>query len=340
MNSLLSASLFFILQSFSILAFASSGSVQSFEIRSEALSGVLMGQNPNRTVQVYLPPGYATSKDRYPTIYYIPNMTADLDDLASLLDRAIELGHIRPHIFVTADFSMPSGPNFMGNNVVVGRWLDFITDEWIPQVDSRYRTLPRVESRGVAGHFLGANAAMKIAMFRPDLVTSVYAFHPVGTDLGERSPLNLPDWDNVHSALSFDDLEGYAIPFVSMAQAYLPNPSRPPLYADMIVEREAGALTPAPANAAKLWKSFFIGELIYDYADNLSRLKAIKFDWGRRDSNPDHVYANQRLSNKLSAIGIEHEALEHGGTGFDYAWDESGYFYQHLLPFFQENLAF
>jgi hypothetical protein len=69
-------------------------------------------------------------------------------------------------------------------------------------------------------------------------------------------------------------------------------------------------------------------------------MRGIAFDWGRFDSNPDHVYANQAFSKKLRDQGIEHEAEEYNGDPFSKNWIEQGRVYARMLPFFARHLVF
>src|SRR6185436_254189 len=62
------------------------------------------GENPVRSVTIYLPSGYDQTTNRYPVIYYLPGFslsdTSEIADLAPLIDKAITTGKIRPVIVV------------------------------------------------------------------------------------------------------------------------------------------------------------------------------------------------------------------------------------------------
>lgn len=72
----------------------------------------------------------------------------------------------------------------------------------------------------------------------------------------------------------------------------------------------------------------------------LTRIRELKFDWGRSDLNQDHVYANQAFTHKLNEFGIPHEAEEYNGTWGDKTWGDDGRIYSEVLPFFKKHLVF
>lgn len=320
----------------------SKGKVVNIQLASKALAMNRIGLSPKRNISVYLPPNYESSGKRYPVIYFVPLTKFMMDDkqIPALFDTAIATKKIGEVIIVSGDFSINNWLNFYGNNPNVGYWFDHISDELVNFIDKRYRTISSAKSRGIAGHHLGGHAAFKSAMLYPNIFSSLYAMHPVGTDFGEKNPLYVPNWQNIHQAKSIDELTGSDKAFAAMAQAHLPNISRPPLFADFMMNSVNGELKPHPANIAKLWKSFHIAEVLSDNIDNLQHITAIKFDWGRNDNVRSHVYGNQKLSFLLDTYGIDHEAIEHNGDGYNYPYDQKGHFYNHLLPFFNEHLSF
>ncbi|MFL6620035.1 MAG: alpha/beta hydrolase [Povalibacter sp.] len=318
------------------------------ELVSQRLQGNRIGIDPRRTLRVYLPPGYDTSKKSYPVIYYLHSIfwsnrqMFEDGGVQRLFDRAITGGSIREFILVAADFTTPHVGTFFGNAPATGQWEDFVVDELVPYVDAHFRTLTSVESRGITGDFLGGYAAFKFAMLHPDKFSAVYALHPVGTGQGLIPIASRFDWRKVNTARSWDDLanDGYAQVFTAMAQAYLPNPNRPPFYCDYVVELKDNVLTLNPANAQRLYSSFLLDQLVPLHVENLRKLRGIKFDWGRYDANPDHVYSNQAFTRVLDQYGIEHEAEEYRGNHYEKNWTEHGRVEDSLLPFFNRHLSF
>ena len=146
----------------------------------------------------------------------------------------------------------------------------------------------------------------------------------------------------IHAAKGYADLAGnpYSPVFVAMAQVFLPNPDRPPFFCDFLVEKNAaGQLEVDAAHVLLLKSRFFLEEIAVQERTNLPKLRGIKFDWGRYDPNPDHVFSNVVFSRKLDELGIEHFADEFRGLPWDRYWGEQGRFYDQVLPFFAHHLV-
>ena len=319
------------------------GSVESHTIVSRALSENRVDLDPARRIRVYLPDSYRNSDRRYPVLYYIPfgQQMLDHPNSINLFDSAIAGGRIGEFILVTGDFSTPHTINFFGNNTVTGHWLDFIKRELVTYIDHHYRTLTSASSRGICGHFLGGYAALKLAMLHPETFNSVYALHPVATDTGERSMLWIPNWQEIHAAKTYADLQApYSNPFVAMAQAHLPNPKRPPFYANFIVEKDGDELLPNTEHFHQLNQNFLLADLTPRYRSNLKALRAIGFDWGRNDYNQAHVYGARKYVVALEDYGLRPEAVEHSGDGWDYDFSDYGHINMRMLPFFARYLEF
>ncbi len=324
------------------------GTVVTEHLVSAKLRDTRTGLDPNRTIKVYLPPGYADSGKSYPVVYYCHSLTWSAEqmfadgNLVKLLERGFANGVVPEFILVAADYSSPTLGSWFENSSTTGHWLDFTVQEVVPFIDGRFRTLRQRDSRGLAGDFVGGYGALKFAMLYPDLFSVVYALHPVGTGTGIAPGHARPDWRKIHQAGSFKELEagGFARPFVAMAQAYLPNPDRPPLYCDFMVEMENGEPRVSVENVKKWESRFLLDQLLMGYGENLRRMRGIGFDWARYDPNMDHVYAVQAFTRKLDEFGLEHEAEEYRGDPWSKNWTEHGRFYTRLLPFFARHLVF
>ncbi len=325
---------------------SAAGTVVNAEMESIALAGNLIGIDPERRIRIYLPPGYQRGSARYPVIYYIhnnhwsANRLFEENRLQDFVERAIERRQLGEVILVAGDFTTPTGWNFFGNDRVAGRWIDHISGELVPFVDARFRTQATPASRGITGDFFGAFAAVKMAMLHPDMFGAVYALHPVGAGSGLQPGLWRPNWQVVHSARTWEDLrrDTYAPVFVAMAQAYLPNPSRPPFFCDFIVEPQDGKLAPHTANIIAMTTRFHLDSLLREHAEGLKRLRGLKIDWGRHDATPAHVYSNQAFSAKLESFGIPVFAEEYAGNEWNRLWVPHGRVEADLLPFFAEFL--
>ena len=246
-------------------------------------------------------------------------------------------------IFVAADYHTTGLGSLYENSTTSGRWRDFTTDELVPFIDGKFRTIRHRDSRGLAGDFMGGRGALELAMRRADLFGSVYALHPVATGTGMLPMTYLDiDWAKVHTATSAADLSGAGRSqiFLLISQAFLPNPHRPPFYCDFPVEWVNGVSRLNPELNRRLQQGFLLEESLDACAANLRSLRGIAFDWGRYDQTTAHVFANQVFSRKLADLGVEHDAEEYVGSPWDKNWTSRGRFYARLLPFFAEHLVF
>ena len=319
-------------------------------IRSEVLKENKVGLNVNRSVKIYLPQGYETSKKAYPVVYWMHNFFTDADKLfeekpiVERIERALSAGIVKDFIFVAADYSTNAIGSIYENSPVSGRWLDFTTKELVPYIDSSFRTLKSRDSRAVAGEFFGGRGALKLAMIHREIFSVVYALHPVGTGMGSSPWLSLDlDYKKIIEAKAVTDLNGAGRSqiFLVVCQAFLPNLSRPPLYCDFLYEPgKDGELVIDGEHIAKAKKGFHLEETIDEAAPGLRTMRGIAFDWGRFDPNQDHVIANRVFSRRLEDLGVEHEAEEYRGDPFSRVWTDDGRFYTRLLPFVAKHLVF
>ncbi|MFI5205264.1 MAG: alpha/beta hydrolase [Flavobacteriales bacterium] len=330
---------------------AQRGSLVTKTLHSVILSDNRVGLNTERSIKIYLPKGYGTSSRRYPVVYYLHNFYTNNEQLFAdgqtikLIERGYEKGIIKEFILVAADYSTSLVGSFYENSPVSGRWLDFTTNEVVPFIDSLFLTLPSRDSRAVIGNFFGGRGALKLAMTRPDIFSVVYALHPVATGQGDLPWVSLDglDFKKMYEAKSPDELKGSVrtLIFLVVCQAFLPNPSRPPLYCNFLFEpNKKGVLELNSANMQKAKVGFQLEETLAESADNLKSMRGIAFDWGRFDSNQDHVVANRTFSRRLEDLGVEYEAEEYRGNPFNRVWTDDGRFYTRVLPFLAKHLVF
>jgi S-formylglutathione hydrolase FrmB len=325
------------------------GTIVSEVVHSKVLADNKIGLNPIREVKIYLPPSYQATTKRFPVVYFCHNIFWGPDQiiadgrLVRLLDRAMTTNASKEFIMVLANFRGPGFGTLYENSTTSGRWIDFITQELIPFIDQKFRTLNNKDSRSVTGDFMGGRGALKLAMAYPALFGSVYAMHPVATGNGSLpwAVLNI-NWEKISKAKTYDDLAGpdrTAI-FVAIHQAFLPNPNRPPFYCDFSIEYGNGERNIVSENMAKTKKAFLLDETLAECADNLRQLKGIALDWGRYDETIAHVESNRDFSSKLQDLGIQHTAEEYNGTPYDKLWTDDGRFYTRVLPFLNQHMTF
>ena len=156
------------------------GKLDELEIESELLRGNPLGDPHVRPLWVYRPPAYESEPDRrFPTIYLIQGMTGQLDMWANRsafrpstpenIDRLFGEQGCPPAIVVFADCWTSYGGSQFIDSPGTGRYGEFLCDEVVSFVDSRYRTLPEAGNRGLTGKSSGGYGAMVVPMLRPDV---------------------------------------------------------------------------------------------------------------------------------------------------------------------------
>jgi hypothetical protein len=322
------------------------GNVVTEHLVSTILKENKIGIDVNRTVKIYLPPGYESSHKSYPVVYLFHNMWGSASQvfensqMINLMERGFANNVVKEFILVAADYSSPTIGSLYENSPVSGRWIDFTMNELVPFVDGKFRTIKNRDSRAVMGQFMGGRGALKMAMSHAETFGVAYALHPVATGNGYLPWSIFPmDWKKTFAAKTFDDV-GSKI-FVAVCQAYLPNINRPPFYCDFFMEPDAdGNPKIIPDNIQKAKSGFLLEESLIESASNLRKMRGLALDWGRFDTNQDHVYANQTFSRKLNDLDITHEAEEYNGDPWNLVWTDNGRFYSRVLPFFSSHLIF
>ncbi|MFN8533393.1 MAG: alpha/beta hydrolase-fold protein [Dehalococcoidia bacterium] len=129
---------------------------------------------------VYLPPGYETSGQHYPVLYALHGLAgyyAEWVDFGAtdVADSLFSNSKVPPFIIV-----FPQGDQSYWFNHPQGgdAWADYVTNEIVPLIDGRYRTIPRRVGRAIGGLSMGATGALQIALRRPDLFAVVGAHSP------------------------------------------------------------------------------------------------------------------------------------------------------------------
>ncbi|MFD2937400.1 alpha/beta hydrolase-fold protein [Spirosoma flavum] len=68
---------------------------------------------------------------------------------------------IHPMIIVLPNSDAKLGAGFYTNSTLTGNWTDYIGKDVVAYIDKRYRTIANKNSRGLSGHSMGGNGALK-----------------------------------------------------------------------------------------------------------------------------------------------------------------------------------
>lgn len=308
-----------------------------------------IGENPKRRVTVYLPPGYEKSSKRYPVIYFLhgffwsDSLLISRDKMNHIIDRAISFGKIKPVMMVMPDESTVFKGSFYANSKSSGNWSDFTSTELVNFIDKNFRTIADKDSRGITGHSMGGNGALRNAFLHPEIFSSVYALSPAVTDARFFALNEIDLYKNSRNIKDIADLskkENARVSIIfAIARAYNGNENKPPFYADFPYSFDGDELK-VDASVLQELKKNSTSELIFSHYENIKKLKAIKFDWGRNDELKHLPISCMSLSKNLEMLKIKHEAEEYIGTHGSEVSRENGRIENQVLPFFNEHLKF
>ncbi|MBL7032694.1 MAG: T9SS type A sorting domain-containing protein [Candidatus Delongbacteria bacterium] len=127
----------------------------------------------SRTVRVYLPPGYDSGEEDYPSIFFHDGLEyVDLAAADHVLDYLIHQELIEP---VIAVFVPPVNrtEEYAGN--LQDEFTAFIAEELLPHIDNRYRTEVDPARRATLGASNGGNIALHLGVTHPELFGLVAA---------------------------------------------------------------------------------------------------------------------------------------------------------------------
>jgi len=127
---------------------------------------------------VYLPPSYSSSTAKYPVLYLLHGMYGNYkdwvkNDMVTVLNAAIKNKKAKEMVVV-----MPDGLDaFYCNNYNAGamKYEDFMINEFIPQIEAKYRINAERSGRAIAGLSMGGYGATFHAFKRPEMFCAAYA---------------------------------------------------------------------------------------------------------------------------------------------------------------------
>ncbi len=344
------------------LSFSTASISQGTIVRREFIAASLQnnkaGEDPLRQVSVYLPPGYEQGTQRYPVIYVLHGyggtdsvMMSVWINFKQLLDEAIKTGNMRPMIVVAPNSDTKMKGSFYTNSSVTGNWADYIAKDVVQYIDKNFRTIPDRKSRGLCGHSMGGNGALKLGMLFADTFSAVYALSPAVlnwygdfslSSRGFKRISKLNNEDAIVKGLNEFDQTGdfdafYAAVLTAMAKVYSPNSSKKELLADFPVSYIKDSAVYDPKVISQ-WEAQFPFYMLDHYLPQLRSLTALKLDWGRNEEFSHIPYTSLQMSKKLEAYRIKHFAEEYIGDHGNMLGGFDGRIFNELLPFFEKYL--
>jgi len=197
------------------------------------------GLGSERRITVYTPPGYETSKDKYPVLYLLHGAGGDeeawitLGRTAQILDNLIASGKTKPMIVV-----MPNGnvsqdaapgedskgfykPVFMAPNTMNGKYEETFTDI-IKFVESSYRVKADKANRAIAGLSMGGFHTLHISRTLPNTFDYMGLFSAAIMPRDTTAKI----YQNVDATLTRQKNNGYKLYWIAIGKddfLYKPN---------------------------------------------------------------------------------------------------------------------
>jgi len=174
---------------------------EPLEFNSPALSS-FWGRSISMRGVVVLPPGYATSRKRYPTVYWTHGFGGDLPyvaiEAATVVKDTAE-GRLPPMIWVLLDQSCAGGTHEFVDSVNNGPWGHALTQELIPYLERKYRMDAAPRGRFLTGHSSGGWATLWLQVAYPKLFGGTWSTSPDPVDFRDFTNIDLTKDQQVYT---------------------------------------------------------------------------------------------------------------------------------------------
>lgn len=192
------------------------------------------GNDMQRRMTVYTPPGYETSGERYPVLYLLHGMGGDeeawitLGRTAQILDNLIARGEAEPMIVVMPNGNVdqqaapghsPKGfyqPSMQLPNTMNGK-MEAAFPDVMAFIEDSYRVQDRKSGRAIAGLSMGGFHSLHISRYYPDTFDYVGLFSPaVMPDEETRSEVEV--YENLNGTLAEQMKNGYELYWIAIGK--------------------------------------------------------------------------------------------------------------------------
>ena len=311
--------------------------VEHIKVHGAFLEGNLEGDDVDRDVIVFLPPGYGKDKNRrYPVVYALHGYSIGAEQwtheihVPQTIEGAFAQG-AHDMIVVLPDSKTVHNGSMYSSSVTTGDFENFIAHDVVSYIDAHYRTIPARTSRGLAGHSMGGYGASRIGMKHPDVFGSLYIMSPCCMAARGAGPANSQSEKTLEAVKTAAD--SAKLPFglraqLASAAAWSPDPKNPPLYLDLPVKDgvvQQDVIAKWAANAPLAFVDQYIG--------NLRRYRGISIDVGDQDGLRAGA---AKLHEILDSYGVANTFEVYPGTHTSAVADR---FQNHVLPFFSKSLC-
>ncbi len=321
------------------------GDVQLDSVTSEALRGNPLGDPAERTLIVYVPPGYdPQGSQRYPVLYflhgYMGNAAAALStrpwerNIVQWADWLIAQGRMPPVILALVDgFTRLGGSQFV-DSIHNGGYATYVVRDIVSHVDRKYRTIAHEGGRAVLGKSSGGFGALHLTMEHPGTFAA-FASHSGDAYFEGVYPIAFPATQRVLERFGFDTAafladfesspkrsqEAYqAIEILGYAAAYSPTGRRAFAF-DLPIDLATGGMR---EDVFGRWLTFDPVRRATTRLTALERLRLRYLDCGRRDEYGLDIAARV-LARTMREAGliVRHEEFDDGHRNVGYRYEVS-----------------
>lgn len=309
------------------------GTLEKIRVHSPSLEGNLQGNDATRDVWVYLPPGYARGRQRYPVVYFLHGyaVTADVYvnavlNIPASTDQAMG-GSVRPAIVVMPDAFTRFGGSFYSSSPTIGDWESWIAKDLVAHIDRHYRTVAKRGGRGLAGHSMGGYGTLRIGMKYPEVFGALYAMSSAVGIAAPSAEVSRAQHARMAAGIQ-TEARSFANAVQSQASAWAPNPQKPPYYFDLPFDADG---RPVP-QVAERWIANSPLVTVDQNVPALKSFRGIMLDVGDEDGLK---VGNGQFVEALQRLGVPHQYEVYAGNHGNRV---GARFISHVLPFFARHL--
>jgi enterochelin esterase-like enzyme len=311
--------------------------VERINIHGAALEGNLEGDAVDRDVIVFLPPSYATQKNRrYPVVYALHGYSIGAEQwtneihVPQTIEGAFAQG-AQEMIVVLPDSKTMHNGSMYSSSATTGDFEQFIAHDLVGYIDAHYRTIAKRTSRGLVGHSMGGYGASRIGMKHSDVFGSLYIMSPCClSPMGARptDPAAEKALEAVKTPADSANLPWGLRAQLASAAAWSPDPKKPPLYLDLPAKNGM-----ADKDVVAKWAANAPLAFVDQYIGNLRQYRAIAIDVGDKDGLKIDA---GKLHEVLDTYEIANTFEIYQGT---HTSAVAVRFQNHVMPFFSKNLC-